>query len=256
MFTWRAQADVGPHVMGIRSGGGVADDSGAPGRGVGAWGQAVAAFVLVGAVSLGLWAISQNPASSTGGPAKCTGGEAGKSSAGQKASSHVSGAQLCAALNRSDLGELLGTPREIAKSASGSGGSVRFAGGKEVANPSARVEFATCTVTLAATYDGLPVHGTADLLGNDAQQRRFLGRQAVVYSDRTLSIRFRLDGGDSASGPGVPARSLVVAQDAADRGGSFEMSLWRDDGGVPDDAVLLRVASEVLPAVPGWAART
>ncbi|MFF7190678.1 hypothetical protein ACFZAR_36935 [Streptomyces sp. NPDC008222] len=44
-----------------------------------------------------------------------------------------------------------------------------------------------------------------------------------------------------------------MAQDAKDRGSSFEGSLWRADGWVPDDAVLLRVAEKVLPTVPGWA---
>ena len=33
-----------------------------------------------------------------------------------------------------------------------------------------------------------------------------------------------------------------------------EVTLWRADGGVPDDAVLLRVAEKVLPTVPRWAA--
>ncbi|WP_393063434.1 DUF6215 domain-containing protein [Streptomyces sp. LN549] len=61
---------------------------------------------------------------------------------------HASGARLCEALNRSDLAELLGTPGEIAKSASGRDGSVMLAGGKETATPSARVEFGTYTVTL------------------------------------------------------------------------------------------------------------
>jgi hypothetical protein len=42
-----------------------------------------------------------------------------------------------------------------------------------------------------------------------------------------------------------------VARDANDSGGSFELALWRTDGGVPDDAVLLRVAEKVLPTVPG-----
>ncbi|WP_406308939.1 hypothetical protein [Streptomyces sp. NBC_00623] len=75
-----------------------------------------------------------------------------------------------------------------------------------------------------------------------------------MYSDRTISISFRLDGSDTDSGPGVPARALTVARDAEDSGGSFEVVLWRADGGVPDDAVLLRVAEKVLPTVPGWAA--
>lgn len=142
----------------------------------------------------------------------------------------VSGAQLCEALNRTDLAELLGTPGETAKTAGGSDGSVKFAGGKEVFNPSARVEFGTYTVTLSATYDRFPVAGSAAFLGNGARQRTVLGRPAVVYSDRTISISFRLDGSDADSGPGVPARALTVARDAKDSGGSFEVVLWRADG--------------------------
>lgn len=109
-------------------------------------------------------------------------------------------------------------------------------------------------MTLSATYDRFPVAGSAALLGGTARQRTVLGRPAVVYSDRTISISFRLDGSDTDSGPGVPARALTVALDAKDSGGSFEVVLWRADGVVPDDAVLLRVAETVLPTVPGWAA--
>ncbi|WP_159030594.1 MULTISPECIES: hypothetical protein [Streptomyces] len=36
--------------------------------------------------------------------------------------------------------------------------------------------------------------------------------------------------------------------------GSLDVTLWRVDGVVPDDAVLLRVAEKVLPTVPGWKA--
>jgi hypothetical protein len=165
----------------------------------------------------------------------------------------VTGAQLCEALLRPDLAELLGTPTETARTAHDSDGSVGLAGGKDIPTPSAEVEFDTYTVTVSATYDGLPVAGSHDLLG-DATQRTVLGRPAVLYSDRTIRINFRLDGGDAESGTGVPLRSLMVAQDTKDSGGSFDVTLWRADGMVPDDAVLLRVAEKVLPAVPGWAA--
>ncbi|MEW2523036.1 hypothetical protein [Actinacidiphila alni] len=107
---------------------------------------------------------------------------------------------------------------------------------------------------LKATYDRLPVATYLPLLGADAQRRTVLGRPAVAYSDRTIRISFRLDGGDSRSLPGLPARALSVAMDAKDSGGSYEVSIWRTDGAVPDEAVLLRVAEEVLPAVPGWTA--
>ncbi|KOG50441.1 DUF6215 domain-containing protein [Streptomyces decoyicus] len=235
----------------------MADDIDAAVTGAGAVGQAIAAVALVAALGVGLWTVgeSSSPPDSAPSPATCSGGEPEKA-AGEpgKAPRQVSGAQLCKALNRPDLAELLGTPGETAKTAGGSGSSTRLGNGKEIATPSAQVEFGTYTVSLAATYDRHPVAGSAGLLGEGAQQRKVLGRPAVFYADRTISISFRLDGKDSDSGPGVPARTLTVARDANDSGGSFEVSLWRTDGGVPDDAVLLRVAEKVLPTVPWWAA--
>jgi hypothetical protein len=235
----------------------MADDSDEPAKDPGAWGQAVAAVLLIGALGVGLWAFGQASSSnSRPSPATCSGGEAEKvSGESGTAPRRVSGAQLCRALNRADLDELLGTPGEIAKSAGGSDSSVTLAKGTEIATPSARVELGTYTVNLSATYDRLPVSRSAALRGEGAQQRTILGHPAVFYSDRTIRINFRLDGSDSSSGPGVPARCLVVAQDAKDRGGSLEITLWRADGVVPDDVALLRVAEKVLPTIPGWAAR-
>ncbi|MET7801751.1 DUF6215 domain-containing protein [Streptomyces decoyicus] len=234
----------------------MADEIDAATTGAGAWGQALAAVALVAALGVGLWTVRESsPPDSAPPPATCSGGEPEKAAgAPGKAPRQVSGAQLCQALNRPDLAELLGTPGETAKSAGGSGSSVKLGNGKEIATPSAQVEFGTYTVNLSATYDRHPVAGSAGLLGEGARQRRVLGRPAVFYADRTISISFRLDGKDSDSGPGVPARTLTVARDAKDSGGSFEVSLWRADGGVPDDAVLLRVAEKVLPTVPWWAA--
>ncbi|MGV9248707.1 DUF6215 domain-containing protein [Streptomyces sp. NPDC003710] len=226
-----------------------------PTKGAGEWGQAVAAVVLVAALGVGLWTLGETSSSDRDPrPATCSGGEPEKARGeSEKGPRHVSGAQLCKALNRPDLAELLGTPGETAKTASGSGGSVKLGSGKEVATPSAQVEFGTYIVTLSATYDRLPVAGSAGLLGSSARQRTLLGRPAVLYSDHTISIRFRLDGSDAHGGPGVPARVLTVAQSAKDSGGSFEVTVWRTDGWVPDDAALLRVAEKVLPTVPGWA---
>ncbi|MEV3969509.1 DUF6215 domain-containing protein [Streptomyces sp. NPDC050698] len=215
-----------------------------------AWGQALAAVVLVGALGAGFWGLAKTSAAeSEPKPATCSDEETPAPKGG-----HLSGAQLCEALNRSDLAALLGTPAEIAQTAYGSDSSFKTGSGKEIRTPQARVEFETYTVTLAATYDGLPVAGSETLLGSDARRRKVLGRPGVLYSERTLSISFRLDGGDADSGPGVPARVLSVARDAKDRGGSLEVVLWRADGGVPDDAVLLGVAEKVLPTVPGWTA--
>ncbi|MFD3558825.1 DUF6215 domain-containing protein [Streptomyces sp. NPDC058686] len=229
----------------------MADSDDVPKKGMNAWGQAISAVALVAALAIGFWAMAKKDAESSAEPkpAACSGGEAEK---GAKAG-EVSGAQLCGVLNRRDLAELLGTPAEIAKSASGSASSIKTAGGREISTPSARVEFETYTVTLEGTYDGHPVADTAGLFGDTQKRRTFLGHRAVLYSDRTISIRFRLDGSDSSSAPGVPARVLSVAQDPKDKGGSFELSLWRSDGAVPDDTTLFQVAEKVLPGIPGWA---
>ncbi|MGW4752690.1 DUF6215 domain-containing protein [Streptomyces chartreusis] len=219
----------------------------APEKGANVWGQAIAAVAMVTALGGGLWAYGQTSESSGLPPATCSDETPGKPTG------RVTGAQLCEALLRPDLAELLGTPAEDAKTASGSDGSVGLSGGKDIPMPSAEVEFDTYTVTLSATYDDLPVAGSETLL-RDAEKRTVLGRPAVLYSDRTIRIAFRLDGGDADSGPGVPLRSLMVAKDAKDGGGSFDVTLWRADGTVPDDAVLLRLAEKVLPTVPGWTA--
>ncbi|MCX5611797.1 DUF6215 domain-containing protein [Streptomyces sp. NBC_00047] len=130
---------------------------------------------------------------------------------------YVSGVQLCTALNRPDLPVLFGT---------------------------------------SASYDRLPVAETADLLGFTAQKTTVLGRPAVLYSDRTIGIILNFNGGKTSTGtgPGGIARSLVVAKDAQDGGGSFEVVIWRQDGRLPDDTALFRTAEQVLPTSPGWTA--
>lgn len=228
----------------------MSDDIDTHPEGWGAWGQAVTAVVLVGALAAGFWTLAQVSASSGGSarpPIECPDGKSGKRPATEPG--RASGLRLCETLNRPDLAELLGTPGEAAKAISSGDGSVGPSGGREVATPSAKVRFGTYTVTLSATYDGVPVAATAALLGPVSRQATVLDRPAVFYSERTLDISFRLDGSETKSGPGVPARVLAVAQDAADSGGSFELTLWREDGAVPDDAVLLRLAEQVLPTL-------
>ncbi|MFJ7295611.1 DUF6215 domain-containing protein [Streptomyces collinus] len=224
----------------------MAEENDAHSESPGAWGQALAAVALVGALSGGFWWLAKTSAAeSEPKPATCSAEET-PAPQGKR----LTGARLCEALNRPDLAALLGTPTEMAKTASGSDSSI----GK-IATPQAQVEFETYTVTLSATYDGLPVAGSEGLLGSYARPQKVLGRPGVLYSTRTISISFRLDGGDADSGPGVPARALSVAQDPKDRGGSVDVTLWRADGAVPDDAVLLRVAERVLQTLPGWTSR-
>ncbi|MCX3061616.1 DUF6215 domain-containing protein [Streptomyces beihaiensis] len=223
-------------------------------------GQAISAVAVVAALGLGLMAFNGMSSGYGAGdepdpkPATCSGGKAEK---GDKAAGRVSGAQLCKALNRPDLAELLGTPTEVAKTASAGGGAITMAGGRKIPNPSTEIDFPTYTVTLEGTYDDVPVGDTATLLGDTQPHRTFLGRRAALYSDRTIRVRFRLDGGEATGTPGDgdPVRVLSVAQDPKDKGGSFDLALWRSDGGVPDDAVLLAVARKVLPTIPGWDAK-
>ncbi|MBO1337892.1 DUF6215 domain-containing protein [Streptomyces sp. VRA16 Mangrove soil] len=221
-------------------------------RPVNAWGQAISAVALVGALAVGFWAISDSPASERDREQKaatCSGGVPTKS---DRAAGRVSGSQLCRALNQSELASWLGTPGELPKSAYGNGGSVGT-GKNKIAYPSARIEFETYTVELSASYDRFPVdEETAAFIGRDAHLQKVLRRPAVFYSTETMGIRFRLDGSDAQSTQGKPAEALSVAFDAKNRGGSWELVVWRNGGGYPDRTVLLDVAEHVLPVIPGF----
>ncbi len=215
---------------------------------MGAAAQAITAVVLVGALAGGMWTLARADAQGSAAREPATCSDTGDA----PPSKRLSGAQLCTALNRPDLPALLGTPEEPARNAYGNDSSTELAGGRQIPTPGATVRFETYTVELTASYDDLPVAGTADLLGEVAEVKQVLGRAAVLYSNQTIAITF---GGDGAgAGPGGTARSLVVAGDAKDSGGSYELSVWREDGMPPDDALVLRVAERVLPAVPGWTA--
>ncbi|MFD3944389.1 DUF6215 domain-containing protein [Streptomyces sp. NPDC058579] len=249
----------------------MAEDIDALPKGAGVWGQTIMGLMLIPALGAALWAYGEVADTPVTGaerrPATCSGGGSGTpptpptpppaDAAGDAgdAGRRVTGEQLCQALNRPDLARLLGTPGEMATSAGGSDASLNLGGGslRDIATPTSQVEFETYTVSLAATYDRLPVKGSdAGLLWDGARPRTVLGRPAVVYSQSTVAISFRLDGSDAHTGKGAPARVLSVAKDAKDSGGSFELAMWREDGTVPDDAVLLRVAEQVLPTIPGW----
>ncbi|MGW2614181.1 DUF6215 domain-containing protein [Streptomyces sp. NPDC001500] len=224
----------------------------APEKGPNPWAQAIAALVVVGALGGALFVLQKNDAKAADKPAACSPDEADeKAAAAAKAAHRVSGTQLCTALNRADLPTLLGTPRERAVTAYGSDGSVGTGGGKQIPTPEATVQLDTYTVKLSRSYDRLPIAGMADLL-SEAQTKTVAGHPAVLYSTQTIAIRFNLGGGKSESGPGGIARALVIAPDAKDRGGSYELTIWRQDRMRPDDTALLRIAQQVLPTVPGW----
>ncbi|WND39148.1 DUF6215 domain-containing protein [Streptomyces sp. BB1-1-1] len=224
------------------------DDSARPEKGMSAAAQAITAVVLVGALAGGMWTIARADAQSSGkrGPATCSATD------DAPPSKRVSGMRLCTALNRPDLPALLGTPEEPAQNAYGNDEPTELADGRKIPTPEATVRFETYTVKLSASYDDVSVAGTAELLGETAQAKKVLGRAAALYSNRTIPISFGGDGADA--GPGGIARSLLVARDAKDSGGSYELSVWREDGMPPDDAMVLRVAERVLPTVPGWTA--
>ncbi|TYC68204.1 hypothetical protein EH183_40975 [Streptomyces sp. CB01881] len=66
-----------------------------------------------------------------------------------------------------------------------------------------------------------------------------------------MAIAFSTNG-KSTSGPGGIARHLVVAKDPKAGGGSFELTIWRQDNALPDETALFRIAEQVLPTVRGW----
>lgn len=212
------------------------------GRSAGA--QTAAAVVLVAVVVGGMWGpgiFRQQPADSE--PATCS------STHDTLASQYVSAAQLCAALNRPDPPTLLETPEDHTRTAGGNGDWITLAGGARTAAPEANVVLQTYSVKLSASYDHLPVTQAADPPGDTGQTRTVLGHPAVLYSDRTIALTFT--GSRTTTGPGNIARRLLVARNAKDGGGSFEIVIRRQDDMLPDDAALVRVAEKVLPTIPG-----
>ncbi|SES42266.1 hypothetical protein SAMN04487983_105224 [Streptomyces sp. yr375] len=230
----------------------MAEVVGAPEKGPNAWAQAIAAVVVVGALGGGLYVVGKNEAKAAAEPATCSPDAADKKAdQAARAAHRVSGTQLCTALNRADLPTLLGTPQEHALTAYASDGTVGLKGGTDTPTPEGNVQLDTYTVQLSRSYDDLPVAGLEDVM-TDATKKTILGHPAVLYSSRTIAIQFNLGGGKSETGPGGVARSLMVAPDTKDGGGSYELAIWRQDDVPPDDAALLRVAEQVLPAIPGW----
>ncbi|MFE7646486.1 DUF6215 domain-containing protein [Streptomyces phaeoluteigriseus] len=225
------------------------------------WRQAVAAVAVFGAIAAALWlAPDVLPADDdTPRPASCSDTEDEPLPAVyEKAPRAATGDELCEALNRPDLARLLGTPTEIATSASGTSNTAALTDGK-VAQPEAKVTFDTYTVNLSATYNGLSTAQYVRLVkiaGNEGEKNlrtlTVLGRPALLSSEHTMKIEFSL-GGEGSSGPvqqGPLARTLSVALDSRDRGGSYDITVWSESGALPDDGVLLGIAEKVLPTIP------
>ncbi|MBO4258827.1 hypothetical protein GRC12_33915 [Streptomyces griseorubiginosus] len=230
-------------------GSGPATGGGKPEKSVDTGAQVIAAIVVVVGLAGALWVLGggRDAAGDTK-PAVCD------TTHDAKSTTHVVAAGLCTALNRSDLPTLLGTPDEQAISASGNVSTFTSADGTKTDSPEADVDLKTYSLELSASDDDFPVSELAAFLGGTVQRRSFLGHPAVLYSDHTTALRFNLGGGKVHTGPGGVARTLIVAKDAKDGGGSFEVSIWRQDFATPDDAALFRVAEKVLPTVPGWTA--
>ncbi|GAA2816554.1 DUF6215 domain-containing protein [Streptomyces showdoensis] len=229
----------------------MAEDVAGAVKGPSVGGQVATALVLGAVLAGGFWFMAKSDMDGAAArePAVCT------ASTGSLPSQYVSGTELCRALNRPDLPALLGTPEEKARNAWGSDGWLTV-GSAKLPSPEGNVGLPTYSVKLSASYDGLPVARMGPLLGRTAEPTRVLGRTAVLYSDRTIALKIPLVGGSKAeTGTGGIARHLLVAKDAKDGGGAYELVVWRQDEAVPDDTALLRVAERVLPTIPGWAAR-
>ncbi|MFE0554002.1 DUF6215 domain-containing protein [Streptomyces pilosus] len=224
-----------------------------------AWGQALAAVAVFAALAAAVWLGPQLlPTEDAGRPraASCASGEDEElPSAYTKKPRAVTGEELCAALNRPGLARLLGTPAETATTASGTSGTAPLTDGK-VAQPEAQVQFDTYTVNVSATYNELTMAQSVKLMefGDETDVRTLsvLGRPAVLFSDHTMRIEFDLGSGGSG-GPveqGPLARTLSVALDGKDRGGSYDITVWSTSGTLPEDSALLGIAEAVLPELP------
>ncbi|MGW0997774.1 DUF6215 domain-containing protein [Streptomyces sp. NPDC002520] len=211
--------------------------------------QAVAAVAVVAGALGGLWALGE-VGGNTGdrGPAACS------PSHDKRASTYVSAARLCEALNRPDLPTLLGAPQEQAETAYGSESSFVDADGTRTGTPQAEVSTKTYSVKLEASDVDMPVADMADILGGSTRSRTVLGHPAMLYSDHTIAFDLKLGDEKVNTGTGGIAHHLVVATDRKDGGRTFEIAIWRQDDLPPDETALMRIAERVLPTVPGWKA--
>ncbi|MGW3644921.1 DUF6215 domain-containing protein [Streptomyces sp. NPDC000878] len=225
-------------------------EKGASERGASEGAQIASALLLVGCLTAGFWVMAKyqpDSAAADRKPASCS-----RSNDDVPLSKPVSGTQLCTALNRSDLPTLLGTPKDYALGAYSDEAQFSESLGITTQDPEATVQLEGYSVQLSAAYDDLTVADIAEYLPEAAERRTFLGHPAYLYPGRTIGILF--DDGKASTGTGGIARTLLVAKDPKDGGGSYEIAIWRQDDVPPDDAALLRVAATVLPTVPEWTA--
>ncbi|MFD7373727.1 DUF6215 domain-containing protein [Streptomyces mirabilis] len=228
-----------------------------------AWGQAVAAVAVFGALGAALWVAPRFMPSDDNAPqpASCSSGAHEELPKAYKDTPRpVTGEELCKALNRPDLAELLGTPEETATTASSTNNTAPLTDGK-VAQPEAEVTFDTYTVNVSATYNELSTGQYVKLMKfgdeKDVKTLTVLGRPAVLSSDHTMKLEINLGSGGSGGpvGEGPLARTLSVALDRKDRGGYCDITVWSTSGALPNDSALLNIAEKVLPRIPERPAR-
>ncbi|WP_317443001.1 DUF6215 domain-containing protein [Streptomyces collinus] len=232
----------------------------APEKDHNAWGQALAAFGVFGALAAAVWLGPHMLPSddNTTHPASCSDSEHEKlPKAYARTPGAVTGDQLCKALNRPDLARLLGTPGETATTASVTNGTAALTDGK-VAEPETEIAFDTYTVNLSATYNHLSIAQyvrlfdiAGDRVEKDVKTLKVLGRPAFFSSDHTMKIEINFSE-EHKSAPvqqGPLARTLSIAPDQKDRGGSYDITVWSKSGALPPDAALVDIAEKVLPTV-------
>jgi uncharacterized protein DUF6215 len=209
--------------------------------------QVVAALAVAACLAVGFWVSEKYQPDPKGSPpASCS-----RSDDDVPLSKPISGVQLCEALNRPDLPTLLGTPDDRALGAYSNEATLSDKRDIIPSDPEATVQLEGYSVKLS-TYGDISVADIADskYLITSGERKTVLGHSAYLYSGRTIGIVFQ--DGKGSSGPGGVSRSLLVAKNPKDSGGSYEISIWRQDDLIPDDTALLRVAERVLPTVPGW----
>ncbi|MFJ7245730.1 DUF6215 domain-containing protein [Kitasatospora sp. NPDC098652] len=149
---------------------------------------------------------------------------------------------FCAALNRRDLPELLGTPGDQAAEA---GRGVVLDDDRKDAR--AEVRLRDTVVSLSESSRSAWSVGSSEHPGNT--RVTVLGHPAATTEGMTVTFF------GPKNGTSPRSRNLVVAKDPKDGDGrAFEIAIFRPDGGAVEDAVVQRVAEAVLPNLPGWVA--
>ncbi|MFF3617235.1 DUF6215 domain-containing protein [Streptomyces sp. NPDC002580] len=250
----QAQAGTGPRP-----------GPGTPKRDHNPWAQAVAAVAIFGALAATVWLgprfMPSDDVNATRPPSCSDETHEKPPKAFKQKPRPVTGKELCKALNRPDLAELLGTPGEKATSISSSDGTAPLTDGK-VAQPETQVAFDTYTVNVSATYNDLSIDQYVKLMkfGDESAVKtlKVHGRPAAFSTDHTMKIEINLGEDGGSGGPveqGPLERTLSVALDRGDRGGYCEITVWSKSGALPSDTALLGIAEKVLPKVPERPAR-